>query len=182
VALYDADFRLALEAAGEDLDLGVGAIAKAMEKNARLLEDTIKETASRFVGSRGINQGDDRNRAPGSMIDHYHAEVSGEGDSILAFNNTARADYFEFGTEPHEIWASGLFGRGRQTPPRGQRGQFTGGKQALSFDWSGGHFLGVMVNHPGQEGIPVMAMALEEATPAMADNILDEIEGAFSRG
>lgn len=180
MSVYTAPVKLGIDLDGVELDIAAeAAMQQAARENAELLESTIKETASRFVGSRGINESTGRNRTPGSMIDHYHAEV--QGDTILAFNNTARADYFEFGTEPHEIWASGLFEHGRQTPPRGQRGQFTRGAQALSFDWAGGHFFGDMVNHPGQEGIPVMAMALEEVTPKMGDNILDALERAWGR-
>jgi hypothetical protein len=165
-------------------DLGVNeqaAVRRAQEKNAALLQRTMREFAERYVGSRGLTDTNRNRTYQGRMQDFYFAEV--QGDDVIGFNNTARADFFEFGTQPHEIWASGLFEAGRRTPARGTRGQFTRGARALAFNFpSGDRFVGPVVDHPGQEPMPIMAWALEDATPEMADNLADELEREIARG
>lgn len=154
------------------------ALLRAQEKNARLVERVVKELADTFVGSRGFSNPDrtDRNRDyPGDMRDYYRAEVFPNGDVVLD-NPTARADYFEFGTEPHEIWASGVFEAGQRSPARGSRGTFTRGARALAFNHAGGRFVGPVVDHPGQEPMPIMEAAMDQTLDQMAENVLDELE------
>lgn len=165
------------------------AILKAQEENARIVEDYVKRLArgeAKGYSSRNRNRGD----YPGPMEEYYNASVTQDADIVLD-NPTLRAQFFELGTEPHEIWASGLFSPGRQTPPRGRRGRFTrrgtadpsGGAQALAFDWiSGGRFVGAMVDHPGQEANPVMEQAMIDNLDLMADNVGDAIRGAMAHG
>ena len=184
MALYTADVKVDLDVLGDMPEIDtLAATLRAQEKNAELLEREIKRQADLYVGARSHpSSGEERGTDyGGSMIDHYHAEVDAKGD-VIAWNPTSRADYFEFGTEAHEIWASGLFERGQGSRPRGLRGQFSRGARALAFDWRGGRFLGPMVEHPGQLGIPVMAWALEETEGAMGRNLLDELEEEWARG
>lgn len=155
------------------------AVMRAQEINARLAEDYVKELAQQEVkgyGGRGTRD------YPGPMSDHYSASVTADGDLVLT-NPTDRAGFFEYGTEPHEIWASGLFARGRATPPRGKTGRFTRGANALAFDFIGGtRFVGVMVDHPGQEANPIAARTLSENLDRFAANIGDELAREVAHG
>ena len=157
------------------------AVRRAQEKNARIAEAHVKNLAETETIGYG---GSDRNRGeyPGRMSDYYTARVAPNGDLILD-NPTQRASFFEHGTQPHEIWASGLFARGRQIPPRGRRGRFTRGARALAFDWvGGGRFIGVMVDHPGQDANPIMWHTMTDNLDLFADNIADELQREVARG
>lgn len=182
MALYTSPVRVSMSANGSIPEIGLEAVLRAQRQNAELLQDTMRDNADRLVGSRGINESSGRNREDGGakMRDMYFAEV--QGTNIVAYNNTARADFFEFGTEPHEIWASGLFGRGQGVQPRGLRGQFSRGARALKFTFpGGGEFIGTHVDHPGQEGIPLMAISLEQTADRMEENLGREIQQAWLR-
>ena len=157
------------------------AILKAQEKNAQIVEDYVKNLAQQE--KKGYSN-PDRNRGdyPGPMEAYYSADVRANGDIVLD-NPTLRAQAFELGTEPHEIWASGLFERGRRTPARGSRGQFSRGARALAFDFiGGGRFIGEMVDHPGQEANPIMERSMTENLDLMADNVGDAIAREIARG
>jgi hypothetical protein len=184
VALLTAEATVSLEALGivGPID-DEAALRRAQQRNARHLQDQMREKAREYVGTRSLQAGGgtrNRGQYPGPMSDYYFADVQGTDADVIGWNPTARADYFEFGTEPHEIWASGLFERGQARPARGLRGQFTRGAEALAFYWDtldeSGFFLGVMVNHPGQEAMPVMEWALEDSLDTFERNIADELE------
>lgn len=169
-----------------DLDLsidGEGAIKRAQVQNARVLQESMREFADRYVGSRGLTNSDRHRTYEGRMRDFYFAEVQGE--DVIGYNNTARADYFEFGTEAHEIWASGLSqsNAGRRGQSRGTRGQFTTGARALAFRFPSGDF-GIFekVDHPGQEAMPIMAWALEDSMDTFEENALREVVQEIERG
>lgn len=166
-----------------------GKVRIAMHRIARLLEGHVKDRAAVEVGKALHPEGPPRNRGdyPGPMADYYTAEVQPDG-SILFDNPTNRAEFFEFGTEPHEIWASGLFERGRGRPARGSRGQFTKGAEALFFEYVGyddegnerpGFFLGEMVDHPGQDANPIMAESVDALLDDMGEIVLDEITAGY---
>lgn len=157
------------------------AILEAQSENSKLLEDRVKMLAAgekKGYSNRDRNQGN----YPGPMEEYYNAQVQPNGDLVLD-NPTLRANIFELGAEPHEIWASGPFAHGQRRPPRGSRGQFSRGKRALSFDFiGGGHFVGEMVEHPGQDANPVMERAMSESLDLMADNVGRAIAAEVAHG
>lgn len=181
--LTSASLSLSMSVAGIIPDLDdrkvQAAIRRAQRKNARRAEQYVKALADIEVkgyGGRGTRD------YPGSMRDYYEASVDANGDVVLE-NPTQRAHFFEEGTPPHEIWASGLFERGRATPARGSRGTFTRGARALAFDFvDGGRFIGEMVEHPGQEANPIAWRTMEENLDYFAENVADELERALSVG
>lgn len=160
------------------------ALRRAQEKNAALAEDRVKLNAQRIIESNAPRRNPNpskRNRGvSGSMVDNYTAEVDTSagvrGADFVLDNPTDRARLFEFGTERHEIWASGLFEAGRDVPPRTRGGRFSRGARALAFTTSGGYFfLGEMVEHPGQPETLVMEESIRELLDEMEANILDEL-------
>jgi hypothetical protein len=180
MAVYTSPVHVSMSGDGSVPQIGVEAILRAQRKSAELLQETMRENADRFVGSRGIYDSSSEDRGEPRMRDMYFADL--QGTDIIAYNNTAKADYFEFGTEPHEIWASGLFSHGQQTPARGLRGQFSRGARALKFSFpGGGDVMLTHVDHPGQEGIPLMAMSLEQTADQMEENIRREVVQAWLR-
>lgn len=184
MAIVTGEAALLVDVSDLDLDIdGEGAIKRAQVQNARVLQESMREFADRYVGSRGLTNTERHRTYEGKMRDFYFAEVQGE--DVIGYNNTARADYFEFGTEPHEIHASGLMQANvqRRGQSRGTRGQFTSGAQALAFQFPDGNlFLGAMVNHPGQEAMPIMAWALEDSMDTFEENALREVVQEIERG
>lgn len=162
------------------------ALIRAAHRNARMLEERVRDKAAMEVGKGLHAPSAPRNRGdyPGPMADYYHADVLPNGDIILD-NPTRRAAYFEFGTAPHEIWASGLFGHGQGRPPRGARGQFSKGARALSFpfiDYPGGWFTGAMVDHPGQEANPIMMESVDDLMDDFGEVVLEELVRGYGFG
>lgn len=165
------------------------AVRRAQEKNALAWERRVKELAAVEVKhARAGTEFDpklrNRGRYPADMAEYYSGRVDKNGD-VVGENPTARAGFFEFGTDWHVIQGSAFEegSPGRQTPPRGSRGRFSRGARAVRFPSVGNlPIIRTTVLHPGQQANPIMDRAMEEGLDEYGQNLLDELEAEIMGG
>lgn len=132
------------------------AIRRAQEKSAKALLALARQKAAQAMAGSSRRHQPERSRT-GSMIGSYRTSVR-QDNSISLYNRTARAGWFERGTQPHFIFAMN--------------------QRNLKFNYGvGSAFVYTpAVAHPGQKARPVMAEAMQEIAPLIERNLAESIE------